>query len=58
MTPATSAAGTAGSPDTALLDACSFEAIKAATGGSQDLRDVLLAIVTSDAFLHTNPGAE
>jgi hypothetical protein len=42
----------------ALLDQCSFEAMEQATGGSRRIRDLLMALIESDAFKHVNPGLE
>lgn len=43
--------------DPDLADQCSFATIKSAVGPSHTMRDLLLAIVTSDAFLFSNSGA-
>lgn len=42
--------------DPDMADECSFAAVRAAAGTGGSLRDVLLAIVMSDAFTHVNPG--
>jgi hypothetical protein len=44
--------------DPQLEDRCSFVGVKRAMGKSRSLRDMLLAIVTSDAFFFANPGVE
>ena len=43
--------------DPELADQCSFSTIKSAIGPSRSMRDLLVAIVTSDAFLFSNSGA-
>ena len=44
--------------DPQLADECSFSTVKAAMGESSSMRDLLLAIVVSDAFLFSNAGAQ
>jgi len=39
-----------------VLDTCSLEAIRASAGSTGNLRDLLIAIIESEAFRYVNPG--
>jgi hypothetical protein len=44
--------------DPDLLDDCSLEVIQHAAGGTSSMRDLLLAVIGSDAFSFVNPGED
>jgi hypothetical protein len=44
--------------DPELVDECTYGEVKDAMGESRSMRELLVAIVTSNAFMYQNPGAE